>query len=452
MTKPDRLPPHSIESEMGLLGCILQSEDCVDEAAETMAPGAAAFYDLKNQWIYRAVMEVRQAGDPVSCISVHNHLKKTRIKDGYDAATLSYLMMLPEQTPSPVQLPYFVAQVLEHYQIRKMVQVCTAAAAKCMDVTGEASEAIETIEREVLDIRASTEKSRGVADLVHLHRRLLDKYEKAFQGYQTGLLTGFTDLDNLTGGMQSQDMIVLAGQQSTGKTSLAMNIVWNIAERGSSVGVLSLETSAEKLLHRLFASVGRVAGSRFLRASNLTHGEMESMMGATNKVMGKRNNILIDDSGGVSISQMKAKARRLRQRGAVALIVDYMQLLNVPGAGGDTERVTSISRAVKECAKENDCPVIGISSLNRDAAKGERKPRTSDLRGSGQIEYDGNQIWLLDSEDTESMCRTVKLKVAKNKDDGTGEVELMFFPAQFRFESAARVAKSDYPTNNQHND
>jgi replicative DNA helicase len=420
---------------------MVASQDCIDEAAETLKPGPLVFYDLRNQMVYSSIMSMKQAGEPVTNATLHCHLRD-KFPEDYKGEFLSYVANLDG---TPALLSYFLGKVTEKYLLRKMIQTCTGAVASCMYNEGRVEDLIEQIERDVLDILAGIQTGRGVADINALHQNLLTKYEAAFNGQQSGLLTGFEDLDGLTGGMQPQDMIVLAGQQSTGKTSLAMNIAWNIVERGNTVGVLSLETSAEKLLHRMYSSVGRVAGARFLRASGLLQCELDSMMRASRQVQKSRDKILIDDSGGLTIHQMKAKARRLRQRGAVLLVVDYMQLLNVPGADGDTQRITSISRGIKECAKENDCPVIAISSLNREASKGERRPRTSDLRGSGQIEYDGNQVWLLDSEDQEASTRTVKLKVAKNKDGGTGEIDLVFFPAQFRFEDAANPQQNPPP-------
>jgi replicative DNA helicase len=440
----DRLLPHDIPAEQGVLGCIMECpKECLPEAVESLRAGHKVFYDFRHQVLYETFLAMFADGEAIDAITVQQRLKSKGLMESVGG--LAYIMTLRDQIPSAVNLPCYLQIVLEKYQLRLLVQTCTRIVGRAFDCEDNPAGLLDNVERDILSIRGSSEPGRGVADLVAIHCEMIATYEAAMEGKQSGLLTGFRDLDDRTGGMQPQDMIVLAGQQSTGKTSLAMNIVWNVVCAGHKAGVLSFETSARKLIHRLYSAVGKVNGSRFLRASGLTEGELNSMIVASSRVLKFKDSILIDDDGGVTVESMKAKARRMRQRGADLLVIDYMQLLHAPGADGETARVTAISRGIKECAKENNIPVIAISSLNREAAKGERKPRPSDLRGSGQIEFDGNQIWLLDCEDTDAMVRTVRFKVAKNKDDGKGEFDLTFFASQFRFEDAAKVTPEDHP-------
>lgn len=433
----DKLPPHSIEAEQGVLGCILLSpKDCLLECVERLRPGFLSFYDLRHQTLFKSLASMAKRSE-VDLITVVSELKTTGLMQ--ESGGLAYVSSLPDAVPSAANLEYYLDIVLEKYMLRKLIQTCAGISQRAFDGESEPGELVDGIEKEILAIRASIERGRGIADLAKVGQQLIGRYEASMEGKQTGVLTGFPDLDQLTGGMQRQETIILAGQQSTGKTSLLLNILWRVVERGGVGGILSLETSAEKLLHRLYCLVARINGAQFLNGGYPTQRECAAMLEAAAKVQNVRQRILIDDSGGLTVAEMKAKARRMYQAGADFVGLDYMQLVHSPGAKSDVERMTAISMGVKECAKENDRPFIGVSSLNREAAKGDRKPRMCDLRGSGQIEYDANQAWLLECEDAEAMTRTVKINVAKNKDGGTGTRDLLFFPAEFRFESAAKV-------------
>jgi replicative DNA helicase len=445
MMNADRLPPHDPAEERGLLGCLMLCEEAIDEAVEMFRAGPGGFYDLRHRLLYSAIIDMRENQRPVDLMTVASRLRETGILE--DCGGISYVAAHPDLVGSASQIGYYIERVTHKFTLRRLIETCARLSCEAFEYGGHNGELIEKAEREILAINNNADATRGIADMVALHHHLISTYEDASKQKRMGMDTGFPDLDNMTGGMQDQEMIVLAGQQSTGKTSLALNIASSAAFAGNSVGILSIETSAKTLLHRIYSANAKTDGSIFLRGK-ASVGDFERMTMAAKNVMDIRQRFLIDDTGGLSTVQMRAKARRLRQAGAGLLIIDYLQLMSAPGANNGNERVAAISSAIKAAAKENNCPVIVISSLNREAAKNDRKPRMSDLRDSGQIEYDGNQVWLLSCQNTETPIREVRLEVAKNKDGGTGPVNLTFFAPQFRFESAAK----EQPEERRYND
>ena len=440
----DRRPPSSLESEQGILGCILLSpKDCILDCVEKIPMGREAFYDLRHQTLYQTLVDMWQELDPIDIITLQQRLKDDHLMEG--AGGLAYISSLPDCVPSAANLPYYIDIVLEKYQGRKLVQTCTGIIARIYDHEGDFDQLLNEAERDILAIADSLQQTDLLADLSQIRIKLIDKYERAQTGGNSGIMTGFADLDRITGGMQAQDMIVLMGQPSAGKTTLALNIAVNVALGGIPVGILSLETSVEKILHRIYCSIAEVNGTKFLRGYQLNDWEMKAMLSAVDRVEKNKANLLIDDSGGLSTVKMQAKARRMRQKGAKMLVIDYMQLMQAEGS--EYERVTSISRAVKDCAKEGDWPVIAISSLNRQGSNDEGKPKIRHARGSGQLDFDGNQFWLLSCEEPGNPVRTVKLDVAKNKDGDTGTMDLTLFAAHFKFKNAAPEQVAGKPHN-----
>jgi replicative DNA helicase len=278
----------------------------------------------------------------------------------------------------------------------------------------------------------------------------------ARQGAISGVPTGFIDLDRMTDGMHGGEMIVIAGRPSTGKTSLAMNIVEHVAlDLTLPVGVFSLEMSARSLATRMLASRARV-NLRSVRDGFMAERDFPKLTGAAGKLAGA--SIHIDQTGGIPLLQLKAKARLWRQRyGIKLLVIDYLQLMAAgAGAGRKFEsrqqEITFISAGVKALAKDLDIPIIAISQLNREMERDKnRKPRLSDLRESGAIEQDADVVGLLyrpksgDEEDDGASAMPVNLLIAKQRNGETGDVHLTFLKQFTRFESAAKIDPKDQP-------
>src|SRR5688572_18415445 len=300
---------------------------------------------------------------------------------------MPYIAGLMNCVPSAASLEYYIEIVREKYVLRKMIQTCTGAVAKVYDHQGEVDGLLDEVERDVLQIAEERVSigTKTIKDLVHTAINTIEDYHTR-GGALTGLGTGFPDLDKMTSGLHGGEMIVIAARPSMGKTSLVMNIVEHVVlEEKQPVGVFSLEMTAESLVLRMLCSRARV-NMRNIRDGFLAERDFPKLTGAAGKMANAP--LYIDDSAGLSILQLRAKARRMYQQYGVKLIViDYLQLLNASSSSRVENRqqeVAMISNGVKALAKELNVPVIVLSQLNRELEKDKsRKPRLSDLRESG---------------------------------------------------------------------
>ena len=454
----DRLPPHSVEAEQALIGCILLSpNDCMGECIEKLKPGSLVFYDLRHRTIFEALAEMFDEKQAIDLVTLRQRLKDTKRLESVGG--LAYLASLPDAAPSAANLQYYLDIVLEKYLLRKMVRTCTEIAGRVYDYEGEVDALLDEVERDIL--RISEERVSGAAATIkELVNRAIGKIEEyhANQGMLTGLSTGFIDFDKLTAGLHGGEMIVVAARPSMGKTSLAMNIAEHVAlELKAPVGVFSLEMTADQLVLRMLCSRSRV-NLRNVRDGFLAERDFPKLTGAAGKMAGAP--LFIDDSAGLSILQLRAKARRMWQQSGIKLfVIDYMQLLhsNSRRAENRQQEIAEISGGIKALAKELNVPVVVLSQLNRELEKrgpGER-PRLSDLRESGAIEQDADLVGLLyresknkDGEEEAAADQDaipVKLYIAKQRNGPTGDVDLTFLKAYTRFESTAKVSAEDMP-------
>lgn len=446
----DRLPPHSPDAELGILGCIFTDPRVsLDFCEESLPANEDVFYDLRHSTIFKAFRSMRSNGIPIDTITTVQFLKDAGHLDEVGGAV--YIASLPDFTPSAANIEYYVAIVKEKFLLRKMIHCCTETVSRIYDFKGEVHELVDRFESDALKLRGHIETLQAFVDIRATQQKLVNDYEAASKGgLAMGILSGYPDLDRVAGGMMPQEMIVVAGLRSTGKTTLAMNIAHRVAKDGMGVGIVSLETSGEKLVHRMLAGIGQYDASLLLRGIK-TEGLSDKTMLAFDGLKKFRDRVFIDESGAMTGPKLSAKGRRMVNLGAKLLIVDYLQLLIIPGKS-EYERVTGASRTVKNLAKELKVPVIVVASLSRESDRDSRAPKLSDLRASGQIEYDADKVILLHSED-EGPVRTVTANVAKNKDGNTAKVQFTFFASQFRMESVAHVDSRDVPKpRRQHND
>jgi replicative DNA helicase len=452
----DRLPPHSIEAEQGVLGCVMLSpSDCMGTCLEKFKKGAEVFYDLRHQAIFDTLVEMYDSKKPIDLITLQENLK---LKNQLEAiGGIPYLSALPDAVPSAANLEYYIEIVREKHVLRKMIQTCTGVVSRVYEHEGKVDGLIDEVERDILQIsedRIET-TSMKMKDLVNRAINTIEDYHQR-QGMITGVGTGFLDFDKMTSGLHGGEMIVIAARPSMGKTSLVMNIVEHVVlEEKQPVGVFSLEMTADSLVLRMLCSRARV-NMRNIRDGFLAERDFPKLTGAAGKLASAP--LYIDDSAGLSILQLRAKARRMYQQFGVKLIViDYLQLLNASSSRVENrqQEVAMISNGVKALAKELNIPVIVLSQLNRELEKDKsRKPRLSDLRESGAIEQDADLIALLykpnegkenDDDDApqDQESIPVNLLIAKQRNGPTGDVCLTFFKGYTRFESAAKV--SDVP-------
>jgi replicative DNA helicase len=453
----DRLPPHSIEAEQGVLGCVLLSPDeglglCVQK----FKSGADVFYDLRHQTIFATMVEMFDQRLPVDPVTLGQRLKDRNQLDA--VGDYAYLASLMDAVPSAANLDYYIEIVREKALLRKMIQTCTSIIARAYEEQGEVARLMDEVERDVLRIGEERVDSSASA-IKEMVKRAITKIEEYHQnqGQLTGLGTGFTDLDRMTTGLHGGEMIVIAARPSMGKTSLAMNVAEFVAvDQQLPVGVFSLEMTAEALVLRMLCSRARV-NLRSIREGFLAERDFPKLTNAAGKLASAP--LFIDDTPGLSILQLRARARRMSQQFGIKLfVIDYLQLLHSTAARADQNRqqeIADISGGVKALAKELNVPVIVLSQLNREVERDKnRKPRLSDLRESGAIEQDADLVGLLykadtsnpkkpasddDDEAKEVDAGPVNLYIAKQRNGPTGDVHLTFFRSITRFENAAKV-------------
>jgi replicative DNA helicase len=456
----DRLPPHSPEAEQGVLGCALLSpNECMGECIEKLKDdGQEVFYDLRHQTIYEIMATMFNSREAIDIITVQQKLKDKQLLE--QVGGIAYLSQLQDSVPSAANLAYYLEIVREKFLLRKMIQTCTDVVGRVYDYEGEVDALMDEVERDVLRISESRVQSNtlGIKQLVHQAIGTIENYFSR-SGTLTGLATGFADLDQMTDGLHGSEMIVVAARPSMGKTSLAMNIAEHVAiESKLPVGVFSLEMSAESLVVRMMCSLARVS-LQSVRAGFGNESDFPKLTTAAGKLAGAP--LFIDDSAGLSILQLRARARRMWQQHSIKLfVIDYLQLLHSTARRSQENRqqeISDISSGIKALAKELKVPVIVLSQLNREPEKREKgaEPRLSDLRESGAIEQDADVVGLLykpnagENEDgtagREAEGEQVNLLIAKQRNGPTGDVKLTFLKSFTRFESAAKISDEDVP-------
>jgi len=455
-TTPDRLPPHSIEAEQSVLGCILMDEKrsvmSASRVIERLGKEATeAFYDLRLQTIWTAIEQLVNAGVRVYVVSLAEYLKdRQQLEQVGGLVTIS---TLADCSPSPEAIDTFLDIMIEKLRRRRLIKVCTEAVGQLFE-EDKADNALDEVERNVLAVRniASEQQIKPIKEVVHSAIAIIeDLHHRA--GAVTGLATGFMDLDKMTGGLQDGGYYLLAARPSMGKTSLAMNIVEHVAiDQQLTVGVFSLEMTVESLVLRMLCSRARV-NLRNIREGFLAERDFPKLTGAAGRIAS--SNLHVDDANGLSIMELRARARRLKmQHGIKLLVIDYIQLLTATVNGKRPEKrereVSEVSSGLKALAKELRIPVLVVSQLNREIDRAKRKPVLADLRESGSLEQDADLVGMLyrakdEEEKTDEECAAVNLMIAKQRSGPTGEVHLSFLRPYTRFESAAKVSDEDVP-------
>jgi replicative DNA helicase len=453
----ERLPPHAPEGETGVLGCIILSpDDTMPESIERLRAEGREFYDLRHFTIWECLVDMYDRGTPIDVISIQEELKRKDMLE--QVGGISYLASLPDTVPSAANLSYYLDLIREKYILRMAIVVCTEVVSDIYEYVGEVDALMDKIERDLINIREqrTDPKLSDIKSLVVESMRIIEESSQR-ETTVTGLSTGYSDLDRMTSGLQNSEMVVIAARPSMGKTSLAMNIVENIAiGRGLPVGVFSLEMSAPALTMRMLCSQARV-NLRNVRDGFLNDRDFPKLVGAAGRL--QKSPIYIDDTAGMSVMQLRAKARRMAARYGIKLaVVDYLQLLRSDRRTESRQQeVSDIARAIKNLAKELNIPIIALSQLNREVERDKkRKPRLADLRESGELEQSADLVAFLyrpntdeDASESDFTALRVNLLIGKQRNGPTGDVPLTFLKEYTRFESAAKVSDEDVPEQGQ---
>ncbi|MFY8269628.1 MAG: replicative DNA helicase [Terrimicrobiaceae bacterium] len=440
--------PQSIDAEKGLIGSILHSATVLDDCMAQME--SKHFHLPAHQKIFDLLVEMRNAGRPIDLIALTQTLEDRRMLEevgGAGAVTELFTFV-----PTAANADYYREIIKEKFLLRQMISTCTEYVARAHEEQGDVKILLDEVEARVLEIGEERFRT-SLPTMKEMVNDAIDGIEKlaATRGSITGLSTGFHELDRMTNGMHEGEMFVIAARPSMGKTALAMNIAENVAiEGGRPVAVFSLEMSAQQLVQRLLCSRARINGTKlregFIGTREMTH--LTAMAGQLAKAK-----IFVDDTAGLSILELRAKARRLRNREKIELIViDYLQLLRSNSRRAQDNRqieIQEISYGIKALAKELKLPVIVLAQLNRNPEQrtGDSKgrPRLSDLRESGTIEQDADVVGLLirekyyaeDDEAKKEAAGKATLIIAKQRNGPTGDVPLTFLEEYTRFEDGA---------------
>ena len=461
---PDRLPPNSFEAEQGVLGCVLLSpNECLGQCVEKFKGNAEVFYDLRIQTIFTTLMEMYDKREAIDVITLQQRLKDKQLLE--QVGGLAFLASLPDAVPSAANLSYYLDIVQEKYLLRRMIRACTEVVGRVYDYEGEVDVLMDEVERDILHISEERVQSQTptIKSLVHKAVNMIEDFHQR-QGQLTGVGSGFVDLDKMTNGFHPGEMIVIAARPSVGKTSLAMNIAEHVAaEQRLPVGVFSLEMTAESLVLRMLCSRSRV-NLHAIREGFLLEQSFPVITRAAGELAGAP--LFIDDSSGLSILQLRAKARRMAQQHGIKLfVIDYLQQMHSSARTVDNrqQEIADISNGVKGLAKELNVPVIVLSQLNRDFERDKsRKPNLADLRESGAIEQDADFVGILYKADPDDPNKRkdditdeetgvtpdsipVNLLIAKQRNGPVGEVPLTFLRTLTRFESRSRISDADVP-------
>lgn len=439
----DRLPPHAADMEQGVLGCVLLApQECLAECV-TKFKGNPVFYDLRHQTIYDGLVAMWDAQVPVDVITVQQWLKDRQLLE--QVGGIAYLSSLPDAVPSAANLAYYVEIVFEKFLLRRAIQVCGECIASVYDFEGEVDELLDRVEADILKV-GEARLTTVLGTMTQLAGQAIDLVEKMHRGVGIigGIQTHFGYFDKMAGGLWRGETFVLAGRPSLGKTSLAMNIARNVALiQKRAVGVFSLEMTALQLVLRLWCTEAEADFSK-IRTGFISHEAMQSLANCITKV--SHLPIYIDDTAGISILELRARARRMVHQFKVELIVvDYLQLLSSTSnkAHNREQEIADISKGLKGMAKELNVPVIVLSQLNREAEKRKyAKPQLSDLRESGAIEQDADIVGILyrpkqeNEEDEDGPVVNTNLHIVKQRNGPTGDVEFIFKRFCMRFEDA----------------
>jgi replicative DNA helicase len=436
--------PANVEAERSILGAILLDNFSYNQAAEQLQ--ASDFSLDSHRRIYSRMVELAESSRPIDMITLVEELD--RRKELASIGDVGYISGLVDGVPERPSIEHYIKIVRDKALLRGLIHAANAAIARAADQGDAAEDILNDAEAAIFQL-SEKRVGRGFLGVQEIVKESFGSIDALLQRGQriTGIATHYSDLDEMTSGLQRSDLIIIAARPSMGKTSFAMNIAENAAiEDGRIVGVFSLEMSKEALLQRLLCSVARVDSHKF-RTGSLWQDDTRKIGHALEKLT--HAPLFIDDTPGISLSEMRAKARRLQQAqgGLDLLIVDYLQLMS----GGSrryenrTQEVSAVSRGLKALAKELKVPVVALSQLSRapeSRGAGDHRPQLADLRESGSIEQDADVVAFIFREevykpDDPALDGMAEIIIRKQRNGPTGTVRMAFLKSSTRFESIA---------------
>ncbi len=427
-----RREPQNLDAEISVLGCGFLEKTALDKIMDEVSDDM--FYSEANKLIYKTMKSLHINNIPVDAQTVCNELDKS--KSLSKVGGVEYITEIINSVPSTANLNYYINIIFEKAVLRNLISKSTKIQEDCYEEKEDVVDIVENAERNILSVYNDKlgRDIQRIQDILPGVQKTLEELSESDNEY-TGLRTGYYDLDRITRGLQKKQVIIIAGRPGCGKSAFALNIGLNAAIQGKkSVALFSLEMGAEEIAKRMYGCVGKIDGD-VLKTGKLKNTDWKKCNEAMSELSDTK--FFIDDSGGLTVSEIRRKCRKLKNSddGLDLIIIDYLQLLSSSSkyAGQRTQEVSEVSRDIKKLAMELDIPVIALAQLSRsiEQRKGEdNMPRLSDLRESGSIEQDADIVMFLHSDEYgkygSDVNRKIDLLIAKHRAGSTGKVELLF--------------------------
>lgn len=427
-----RKEPQNIDAEISVLGCGFLEKTALDKIIDEVTD--EMFYSDENRIIYKAMKNLHTNNVPVDVATVCNELDKN--KDLAKVGGVEYITDIIDSVPSTANLNYYINIIFEKSILRNLINKTTKIQEECYNEQDSIVDIVENAERNILSVYNDKlgKDIRSIQDVLPEVQKNMEALAESKTDF-TGIRTGYYDFDNMTRGLQKKQVIIVAGRPGCGKSAFALNVALNAAIKNkNSIAFFSLEMGVEEIAKRMFGCVGKIDGD-VLKTGKLKNNDWKKWNEAMSELSDTK--FFIDDSGGLTVSEIRRKCRKLKNSdtGLDLIVIDYLQLLSSSSkyAGQRVQEVSEISRDIKKLAMELDVPVIALAQLSRSVEQrkdGDKTPKLSDLRESGSIEQDADIVLFLHSDEygkyDGNINRKIKLIIAKHRAGQTGAVDLIF--------------------------
>ena len=431
-----RIMPNSLEAEQSVVGSMIMSKDAIVTASELLIKDD--FYHKQYGIIFDTMVELFTEGMPVDLVTLQNRLKEKDVPA--EIQSLDFVRNLVTSVPTSANIKYYANIVKENAIKRKLIRVTEDIENECYAGKESLESVLDKTEHDVFEL-LSTRQTGDYVPIRTVVMNALEKIEKASQqeGTVTGIPTGFIDLDYRTAGLQPSDLVLVAARPSMGKTAFVLNIAQHVAFHANMcTAIFSLEMSKEQLVNRLFSLESRV-DAQALRTGNLSDSDWEKLIEGAGTIGNSK--LIIDDTPGISIAEMRSKCRKYKlEHDLKLIIIDYLQLMSGSGKGSDSrqQEISDISRSLKALARELSVPVIALSQLSRAVEqRPDHRPMLSDLRESGAIEQDADVVMFIYRDDyynhDSEMKGISEIIIAKQRNGPIGTVNLVWLPQYTKF-------------------
>ena len=436
-----RILPHSMEAEQSVIGSMIMDREAIIVASEIVL--GDDFYNKQYGVLFDAMVELNDEGKPVDLVTLQDRLKEKDVPP--EVSSLEFIRDLIMAVPTTANIKHYANIVAQKATLRRLIRINEEIANTCYVGKESLEDILSDTEKRIFDLV----QRRNAGEFVPIRQivmNAMDNIERAShnKGNVTGVATGFLDLDYRTAGMQPSDLILVAARPSMGKTAFVLNIAQYVAfKQAKTVAIFSLEMSKEQLVNRLFSMESKV-DSQHLRTGNLSDAEWEKLIESAG-IIGK-SNLIIDDTPGIGISELRSKCRKYKlEHNLEMIIIDYLQLMSGSGRSTDSrqQEISDISRSLKALARELHVPVIALSQLSRAVEqRPDHRPMLSDLRESGAIEQDADVVMFIYRDDYYNKDTEKKgiaeIIIAKQRNGPIGTVELVWLPDFTKFANLQR--------------